>query len=617
MRPPKVFLAVAFVILLPGVSRIKGAIKPAPTRTPQPASAANSPPEAVRQFLEMYSSLYRAVRYEAQKAEWAASTDVTPEHIAGRIAAGKALASMAGNPYVIERSREFLKRPDRLKPIETRQLKKILLNASEAPGTIPEIVAQRVEAEGRQSGRLDSFQFCLERQGEKCVKPVTANGIDDMLNESSDLAERLRAWEASKETGPALKPGLVELRRLRNAVAREMGYRSFFDLQVADYDMSVDEMIAMLEGFLKDMDPLYRELHCWTKHELAKKFNRPVPKLIPAHWINNRWSQNWTGIVEGVDLDPYFKDRSPEWIVKKAEAFYVSLGFPELPEAFWKLSDLYPVPAGSDRKKNTHASAWDMDLSGDVRSLQSIEADSRWFSTAHHELGHIYYYLSYDRPEVPVVLRVGANRAFHEGIGELISLASRQAPYLAAVGILPPGESLDQKKWLLNEALEETVPFIPWSAGVMSFWERDLYENDLPESQFNQRWWEYVAKYQGVTPPGPRGEEFCDPATKTHINDDPAQYYDYAIATVLKYQLHDRICRGILKQDPHACNYYGNKEVGKFLKGILEQGATRPWREVIRDATGSDLTTKPMMTYFQPLLEDLKKQNAGRQCGWE
>ena len=86
---------------------------------------------------------------------------------------------------------------------------------------------------------------------------------------------------------------------------------------------------------------------------------------------------------------------------------------------------------------------------------------------------------------------------------------------------------------------------------------------------------------------------------------------------MLKYQLHEKICRDILKQDPHECNYYGNRAVGDFLRGILEQGGMRPWREVIREATGSDLSTRPMVAYFQQLLKDLKKVNAGRQCGWE
>ena len=35
----------------------------------------------------------------------------------------------------------------------------------------------------------------------------------------------------------------------------------------------------------------------------------------------------------------------------------------------------------------------------------------------HHELGHIFYYQAYTRPEVPPLLRSGANRGFHEALG--------------------------------------------------------------------------------------------------------------------------------------------------------------------------------------------------------
>src|SRR5205085_936563 len=82
------------------------------------------------------------------------------------------------------------------------------------------------------------------------------------------------------------------------------------------------------------------------------------------------------------------------------------------------------VPAGDNRKKNTHASCWHVDLENDIRSLQSIEPNARWFFTAHHELGHGYYFKAYSRPEVPYLCRTGAAPGFHEGVGELISLAS-------------------------------------------------------------------------------------------------------------------------------------------------------------------------------------------------
>ena len=132
----------------------------------------------------------------------------------------------------------------------------------------------------------------------------------------------------------------------------------------------------------------------------------------------------------------------------------------------------------------------------------------------------------------------------------------------------------------------------------------------------NAAWWDLVGQHQGIAPPGERPETLCDAATKTHINDDPAQYYDYAVGTAIKFQLHDHIAREILKQDPRDCNYYGNKAVGTFLADILRLGATRDWNAVLREATGSGLSAKPMMAYFAPLMEWLKEKNAGRTVGW-
>ncbi|MBI5238885.1 MAG: M2 family metallopeptidase [Elusimicrobia bacterium] len=574
--------------------------------------------EQAAQFIDDYSHLYQGAYTAAQEASWKASTDVTPEHEGRRTGANAAQAGVTGSPYVIEKTRGLLKRKTELDERTLRQLQRIWWLAAENPNDIPETVARRVEAESRQSSTLDSFPFCAERapDGKACAKPTTANEIAEILASSStDVATHLDYWLASKESGPALKPGLVALRGLRNEVARHFDYPSYFDLQVAWYDMTAPEMMAMLESVLQDIRPLYEQIHCYAKHELAKRFHQPVPKgPIPAHWLPNRWAQEWPGLVEGVNLDPYFKDRQPEWIVKQAEGFFTSMGFDPLPGNFWKNSDLYPVPQ-SERKKNTHASAWHIDIDHNVRSLQSIEPNADWWSTAHHELGHIFYFLAYARPEVPILLRDGAMRAFHEGFGDMVAIAARQEPYLRQVGVLPADAKIDERRWLLAEAMDSIV-FLPFAAGTMTHWERDLYAGDMPPEQWNARWWRYARQYQGVAPPEPRGEELCDACTKTHINDNPAYYYTYAIGTVFKYQLHDHICRSILRQEPRRCNYYGSREAGDFLKALLAKGATEDWRKLMRETVGSELSSKPMMDYFSPLLDYLKKENKGRACGW-
>jgi peptidyl-dipeptidase A len=567
--------------------------------------------ERADHFLALTNAGYQALYQVNSEAQWNAVTDVTPQHDAAVEATGKAYAAFNGNPAIIKETQDLLTHKAELNPLTVRELNQALLNAAEGPMTNPLLTNLRVAAETKQASLLNRFEFKLKG------KPITANQIDDLLSSSTDLAERKAVWEASKESGPVLKDNLMRLRDLRNGVAGELNYPNYFALEVASYGLTTDEMLKMQDDFMRELRPLYLQLHTWAKYKLAEKFHQPVPKKIPAHWINNRWAQNWTGMIEAANIDPYFKGKTPEWIAKTAENFYTGLGFQPLPQSFWIKSDLYPVPPGNPRKKNTHASCWHIDLEHDIRSLQSIEPNSEWFFAAHHELGHGHYFVAYSRPEVPPLLRIGAAPGFHEGIGELISLASSQVPYLQARGILPADFKADKTAFLLDDALARSVPFIFFASGTMTHWEADIYAHQLEPDEWNDRWWKYVSEMQGVEPPSPRGEEWADYATKTHINDTPAYYYNYAVATVLKFQLHDYIARNILHQPPQSCNYADNKQVGTFLNNILKKGGTEDWRKVLKEATGEELSTRAMVEYFKPLMTWLEDQNKGRQIGWD
>jgi peptidyl-dipeptidase A len=580
------------------------------------ARAASAQAEADA-FLAEYVKGWLPKETASSEAAWTAVTDVTEAHTASQVAKAQAVNEFVGSTDVIQTTKSLLERKNELNDLTVRQLEKIRLRAAESPASVPEVVKARTKAEAQQSATQDGFVY--RRKGASGeAQTLSANEIDRVLVESRDLPTRQDIWEVSKTIGAPLREGLLKLRDLRNTVARELGYESFFALQVADYGMTVPEMIALCDGFVADIRPLYEQLHTWAKYELAKRYKAEAPEgKIPAHWLPNRWGQSWPGLIEGVDMDAPFKAKSKEYITEQAERFYVSLGFPKLPRSFYEKSDLYPADPKSGRKKNSHASAWHIDLREDVRSLMSIVPDARWFGTAHHELGHIYYYISYSTPQVPYLLRAGANRAFHEGIGDLIGVAAGQRPYLKQMGLLTPeAEKADTVTWLLDAALDRSITFIPFSAGSMTHFERDFYAGAIGADRLNAGWWDIVGLFQGIAPPGPRPENLCDAATKTHINDDAAQYYDYAIGTVLKFQLHDHIAREILKQDPRDCNYYGNKKVGDFLRGILSLGATRDWNAVLREVTGEGLTARPMVAYFEPLLGWLKDQNRNRKIGW-
>lgn len=575
-------------------------------------SADSKEQKEAQAFIDSYTEKYAAFYTRSSEAHWKANIEIKPgdtTNAAAEQKADEAMAAFTGSTDNINQAKKFLGLKDKLSPIQVKQLEHILYFAANNPQTVADVVKQRIKAESEQTQKLYGYQYTLGG------KKVSTNIIDDVLKSETDLGKRLAAWESSKEVGKTLKSGLAHLRDLRNQTVQALGYKDFFSYQVSDYGMSSNEMMTTMDKLMTELRPLYRELHTYMRYELAKKYKvTEVPDYLPAHWLSNRWGQDWSSTitVSGLNIDSVLGKKPAEWIVKEGEKLYVSLGFPSLPASFWEKSSLYPYPADSAVKKNNHASAWHMDLKNDLRSLMSVEPNSEWFETANHELGHIYYYMSYSTPQVPILLREGANRAYHEAVGSMMGMAAMQKPYLAGRGLIDAQAQTDSIRSLLKEAMNSVV-FIFFSSGTMSNFEKELYADKLPESQFNQRWWELAKKYQGIVPPTTRGEEYCDAATKTHINDDAAQYYDYALSYVILYQLHNHIAKNILHQNPRATNYYGNKEIGTFIKKILETGATKDWKQLLKESTGDELNAKAMLEYFEPLVQWLKQENNGRK----
>lgn len=562
-------------------------------------------------FLDEYTEKFQELYYASSEAEWAANTHIVVGDTLNAYnvqVTGEAIANFTGSKEVIEKTRAFLEQKDQLELVQIRQLEGILYSAANNPQTVSEIVSKRIAAESAQNEALFGFDFKVDGNS------TTTGDIDAVLRESDDLSVRLKNWEASKEVGVELKGGLENLVTLRNQTVQALGYDDYFSYQVSEYGMTRGEMMVEMKKMVQEVWPLFRELHTWTRYNLANKYKEDVPDYLPAHWLPNRWGQDWSALinVEGLDLDAALKDKDPEWMVKEGEDFFVSVGFDPLPKSFYEKSSMFNLPEGATYKKNNHASAWHMNLENDLRCLMSIDPTAEYYETIHHELGHIYYYQAYTSPDVPALLRGGANRGYHEAFGSLLGLAAMQKPFLAAKGLVDADAKVDEMQTLLKDALNYIV-FLPFSAGVMPEFENSLYAENLSKDEYNKKWWELAKKYQGMVPPSERGEEFCDAASKTHINNDAAQYYDYAISYILLFQFHDHIAKNILKQDPHATNYFGSKEVGTFLYDIMKQGSNCDWNEVLKENLGSGISAKPMLDYFAPLMDYLKEQNKGKE----
>lgn len=573
-------------------------------------------PQEIARWLDDYNADYRQLWTATMTARWQASVDIGESTSRAAVEAAQALADYTGSRRVIDHL-ERLRQAPGLGELTYRQLETAWRLAARHPGTAPATVRKLLQAEAQQSAALHTHPYELGAAGQP-AREVALSELERVLRDSRDLDARRLAWQSSMSAGVPLKDGLVELQALRNTIARRMEFDSYFDLSAADYGLTGRELLDLLDDLREGLQPLYEQLHCWARHELAVRYGQTTaPRLIPAHWLPERWGRTWPQLVAGVDLDGMFRTVSPQWIVEQGERFFLSLGFPTLPLTFWGRSDLYPLPADANRRKSSEASTWHIDLDQDVRALLSVENDFTWYQHVHRELGRAYYCLGYARPEVPPILRRGANRAFHGAVGVLVELAATQTPYLQQIDLLAPADTPDRVRWLLSQALHGPVVFIPFACGTVAHWEHDLYAGELPRHLFNERWWQHAAAFQGIAPPTARGEEHCDPAALPAVHEQPAELFDLAISHVISHQLHRYICAQILQQDVHAANYHGNRQVGIYLDSILAAGATRDWNQLLREATGGELSATAMLDYYEPLHAWLREQNEGRQTRWQ
>jgi peptidyl-dipeptidase A len=148
-------------------------------------------------------------------------------------------------------------------------------------------------------------------------------------------------------------------------------------------------------------------------------------------------------------------------------------------------------------------------------------------------------------------------------------------------------------------------------------WRWDVFSGATPPATYNASWWALKARYQGVAPPSPRGEEAFDPAAKYHVAAN-VPYVRYFLAYVLEFQFYRALCRESGYTGPlYRCSFFGSPAAGKQLQAVLAAGASRPWSETLKAMTGEPgFDAGALLEYFAPLQAWLDRQNAGKPVGW-
>jgi peptidyl-dipeptidase A len=458
----------------------------------------------------------------------------------------------------------------------------------------------------------------------------TLDELSDTLSKSRNYDELTTAWKGWHDIGAPMREPYTKFAALANEGARELGFADLGVMWRSGYDMAPEDFDRAAEKLWQQVKPLYTELHCDARAVLAKKYGEdkvPAGKPIPAQLFGNMWAQQWNNIYDDI-LKPYptasieRSDRrlkAGNWdavrMTRSAEAFYVSMGFPQLPETFWQRSML---TRPRDREVVCHASAWDMSHNpdnNDVRIKMCIYPTEEDLFTVYHELGHVYYYLSYGK--LPRLFQDGAHDGFHEAIGDTVNLSVTPG-YLSRMGLIGPLKPSEQA--VINQQMKmasEKIAFLPF-ARLIDLWRWKVFSGEIKPENYNATWWDLRKQYQGIVPPVERTEKDFDAGAKYHIPGN-TPYTRYFLSYIVQFQFHKALCDAAGFKGPlHECSVFENKEAGKRYQEMLALGQSQPWPDVLEKLTGTrEMDGSAIIEYFQPLMGYLREQNKNRQCGWE
>ena len=612
----------------------------AATKPTGPATAADAD-----KFVDDINNDIRKMLPYYSAANWVQATYITDDT--------QMLSARANEEYLnwqarrVEESKRF-NGVDGLKPDTARAIM-LLKNVSAPAPSDPALQGELAKILSKMEANYGAGKWC--RTEKDCLNLTE---IEKVINDPNQSPEtRAAAWKGWHETARPIRKDYQRFVEIVNQGAKEMGFADTGEVWRGGYDMKPDEFAKETERLWTQVKPLYDEMHCYVRGKLNAKYgDAVVPKAgpIPAHLLGNMWAQQWSNVyplvepykgVASLDVtaalakqrDAEFakiraetKARTPLEIAdasykadaamsvkmtKVAEDFYVSLGMPKLPDSFWTKSML---TRPRDRDVVCHASAWDLNMQGDVRIKQCIEPNEEELTTIHHELGHIYYDLMYN--PLPPMFQGAAHDGFHEAIGDTITLSLTPA-HLNKIGLVPAqkvdpkGVINSQMKWALDK-----ISFLPWGK-LVDQWRWKVFSGEVKPEQYNAAWWQLREQYQGVSPPVARSEEDFDPGAKYHIPGN-TPYTRYFLAFILQFQFQKALCKEAGFTGPlHECDTYGSKAAGEKYMELLKAGASRPWPETLEKLTGTrEMDGSALIEYFQPLMGYLKEQNKGQSCGW-
>jgi peptidyl-dipeptidase A len=541
------------------------------------ASAADkpaNPAQGARDFIARHEAEVRPLEKTLNLAWWTANISGKDEDFAAKVAAENKYDEMLSNRERFAELKALHDAPIN-DPLVARQID-VLYRAYLEKQLDPELL-KRITSKANEIEQAFNV-YRAKRDG----KEIADSEARRVLKESKDSKERQAVWESSKGVGAAVADDLRQLVLLRNEAATRLGFKDFHAMRLFLAEQDQAQVLKLFD----QLDELTREPFAQAKASIDKSLAAfcgvDVDELQPWHYQDPFFQE--APAVSSVSLDKVFANADIQAICRK---FYSGIGLPI--EDVLARSSLYEQPG-----KSPHAFCTDIDREGDVRVLANIVPNEYWMGTMLHELGHSVYSSKNIPKSLPYIVRSDAHILCTEGVAMMFERFSKSGQWLEAMGV-PVSDPKAYSAAGAEMRRNQLLIFSRWCQVMLRF-EQQMYAN--PGQDLNALWWSLVEKYQLVKKP--QGRNAPDYAAKIHVVSAPCYYHNYMMGQLFACQVHATIARDVLGASDIANAFYtDDKKVGEYMKAkVFAPGATLPWNELTKHATGEELNAKAFAAEF-------------------
>jgi hypothetical protein len=387
---------------------------------------------------------------------------------------------------------------------------------------------------------------------------LTITELTGLVDSSSDRSLREEAFRARTQISAHTEASIFRALSLIDRIGRQQGFANGAESGLANSSLEPKQVLRDLDTFEQKTRPLYLSLLDRAKADLH--LDRVEPWDID-YWLHQQEQS------QGGDAWPKEKG------VERLRALMNGLGF---------AVDSLPIDV----------KIWDVPTGGitfpvrppfEARLLSNPFNGSQFYGVLFHEYGHALNFTLL-RPDLPIAFLRGDETPLGEGVAETMGYFAADHYWLERAAGVPAAEAarLEQVATLRQLVwLRRTIALNAYA---------EISQYLAPGADRDSLYAATYRRFIGVELPA--GHYF---ATRDMFATGPLYFQSYLYANMIAAQLREAMRREFGVDDLTA-----ERRVAPWLtEHFFAPGASIPWPEKIRRATGSPLSSEALVRYLQ------------------